>query len=114
MGYRNLIHTRVISCTAYERQDGLVDIEGLLIDTKPLSIAIPGRGVTKPEEPIHELFLRLTVDRKHLIRDISIETRHTPFKLCSSINDGYRKLVGRTVGPGFSGWVKKTFKNVNG
>ena len=50
---RRLLHLRRITCEAFEREDGLLDIEGLLIDTKPTPVQlVTGRSI-EPGSAIH-------------------------------------------------------------
>ena len=63
---RELLHARDIVLRGYRRADGLYDIEAQLIDTKTYGSANHDRGYIHAGEPIHGMWLRLTVD----------ETRH--------------------------------------
>ena len=60
---RTLMHNRAIECRGYQREDGLWDIEGHLVDTKtyPTSARDTGRA-RQPGEPVHNMWLRLTID----------------------------------------------------
>jgi hypothetical protein len=60
---RKLIHTRAIQCTGYEREDGLWDIEAHLTDTKTgVHTRHHGGRERQPGEPVHDLWIRLTID----------------------------------------------------
>jgi hypothetical protein len=59
---RELMHHRKIECFGYRREDGLWDIEGHLVDTKTHDIPNLDRGGVKAGEPLHEMWLRLTLD----------------------------------------------------
>jgi len=111
---RRMVHVRRISCAAYERLDGLLDLEGTLIDTKPQGVMLPERGVIGPEEPIHEMVLRITVDRNLLIKDARAITVRSPYAVCNAINDSYRQMIGMTIGPGFIKSVKRLFRATSG
>ena len=57
---RKLMHNRVIECRGYEREDGLWDIEGHLVDTKPYATTARDTGQAhKHFETISNLSLRL-------------------------------------------------------
>ncbi|HEX7403974.1 MAG TPA: DUF2889 domain-containing protein, partial [Usitatibacter sp.] len=56
---RELLHTRAIEIHGYRREDGLYDIEGHLVDTKPRDIKLAA-GVRKAGEPVHGMWLRIT------------------------------------------------------
>ena len=59
---RSLLHKRSVDCYGYLRDDGLYDIEGHLIDVKTYTVEELDRGPIPPGEPIHEMWLRLTID----------------------------------------------------
>ncbi|MHA1571230.1 MAG: DUF2889 domain-containing protein, partial [Alphaproteobacteria bacterium] len=67
---REPIHKRTFACQGFHRADGLWDIEGHLTDTKTHEFSSPGRGIVRPGEPIHDMWLRLTVDDNLLINAI--------------------------------------------
>lgn len=61
------LHTRQIEIRGYRRADGLFDIEGHLIDTKPYGFPNHDRGYIAADEPVHDLWLRMTVNEHMLI-----------------------------------------------
>lgn len=107
---RKLVHTRSITCLAYERSDGLLDIEGTLVDTKPHEFALPERGRIEAGEPVHQMSIRLTIGRDLLIHDVVAQMVHTPYAVCGAINQTYRQLVGAKIGPGFIQLTKQLFR----
>jgi len=111
---RRKIHRRSIVCTVFARDDGLIDIEGVLVDTKPFKVALPERGEIKAEEPIHEMVLRITIDRCLLIHDVEARTVSSPYSVCGAINESYRQLIGLRIGSGFTGVVKRLFRTTLG
>lgn len=103
--HRRLIHTRTVTCNAYEREDGLWDIEGRMTDIKSHSISNEDRGGKIPAgEPIHEMWLRLTLDTHLKIHDAEASTDFAPFTICANITPAYKALIGLQIGPG---WTKK-------
>ncbi|MBU2434566.1 MAG: DUF2889 domain-containing protein [Gammaproteobacteria bacterium] len=112
---RKTIHVREITCVAYQRTDGLIDIEGTLVDTKPEGIFLQERGGIGPDEPVHEMTLRLTVDRGLQIHDVVAETVHSPFSICGAITEHYKLLlIGQQIGPGFIKSAKRNFRGTSG
>ena len=99
---RKNMHTRDIQCCGYERADGLWDIEGHLVDTKsfPTTARDTGRA-RQAGEPIHNMWLRLTVDLDMVIREVEAVTDASPYNLCPTITPNFKKLVGITIGPGW-------------
>ncbi len=110
---RKPLHMRRISCEGFQREDGLIDLEGLLIDTKPVPLNLVNRDVP-PGEPIHQMRVRLTIDRELNILDACVYSEHTPYPDCAEVEAFYRQLVGLRIGPGFTREVKRMFRGTQG
>ncbi len=111
---RTPIHTRRIECSGYRRDDGLWDIEGHLVDTKAYPFDNAWRGTIEPGTPIHDMWLRLTLDDELLVHDVAAATDHSPFEICPVIVPEFRKLVGMRIGKGWYGQVKERLGGVQG
>ncbi|MFC0690717.1 DUF2889 domain-containing protein [Paraburkholderia humisilvae] len=91
---RQLRHRRAIRADAYERADGLWDIEACLTDVKPRDTVLAS-GVRPNGLPIHELWLRITIDRKLNVVDAEASSAWVPYPgLCETSNSAYRALIG--------------------
>ncbi|WP_206954090.1 DUF2889 domain-containing protein [Trinickia acidisoli] len=91
---RQLRHHRAIRAEAFERDDGLWDIEACLTDHKPRDVAL-APGVRPKGLPIHELWLRITIDRKLTIVDAEASSEWVPYPgHCEASNPAYRALIG--------------------
>jgi len=91
---RQLRHRRAIRAEAFERDDGLWDLEACLTDHKPRDVAL-APGVRPKGLPIHELWLRITIDRKLTIVDAEASSEWVPYPgHCEAANPAYRALVG--------------------
>lgn len=111
---REPVHTRTITFKGYRRTDGLWDVEGHLLDVRPNDAIWPGGG-RPANEPIHSMFLRLTVDNTALIVDAIASTAASPFEeLCGQITTRYASLAGTRVGPGFRRNVQQLVGGLNG
>jgi Protein of unknown function (DUF2889) len=110
---RERIHLRRISCEGFRRSDGLFDIDGTLIDTKPVPLALPERFIASGEA-IHHMTLRMTVDRQWIIRDLQARTVDGPYVACGLVAARYAQLIGIKIEPGFTRTVKRLFKGVLG
>ncbi len=108
---REPAHTRVVTCRGFRRADGLWDIEGHLCDTKSKDIEDYGRGRLPAGEPVHEMWIRMTVDGSLTIRAIEAVTDAGPYPVCPAIAVNFQRLVGLTVGPG---WRRKVHERVGG
>jgi hypothetical protein len=111
---REPIHTRQIECRGYRREDGLWDIEGHLTDTKTYSFSNEHRGEVKPGEPIHQMWLRLTVDDTLTIQAVEAATDHSPFAVCPAIIPNFQRLKGLNIGKGFINKTRELLGGVEG
>jgi len=113
-GAREPLHRRTIDVRGYKRADGLYDIEGHLLDTKAADFKLAA-GVRKAGEPIHSMWLRITVDRTLTIVDADAAMDAMPYvNYCNTIVPAYRALVGLAIRPGYSERVRELFGGVRG
>ena len=111
---REPIHTRAIELKGYKREDGLFDIEGHLVDTKPYDFKLAA-GIRPAGEPVHGMWLRITVNRELVIVDAAAAVESMPYVgACNQIEPHYRKLVGIAIRPGYHQKLKELFGNVRG
>lgn len=111
---RRLLHLRRVTCEAFEREDGLLDVEGLLIDTKPTPVQlVTGRSI-EPGSSIHRMRVRLTVNRDQWIVAANAYSEAHPHQECEGVEAAYHKLVGLRIEPGFTGRVKQLFRGEAG
>lgn len=112
---RSPSHTRTITCQGYERADGLWDIEAQLVDTKSFAFANKDRGgMIQAGEALHDIKVRMTVDKELCIKAIEAAIDSAPFRVCPNIADVYKQLVGKTIGPGWNLFLKEKFGGING
>jgi hypothetical protein len=111
---RKRIHTRQIVCEGFQRDDGLWDIEGYLLDTRSYPTSTPSRPEIKAGDPLHQMRLRITVDNDMLIHDAFASTENGPHHVCPQINSAYDQLKGMKIGPGFTLRVKERFRGIKG
>jgi hypothetical protein len=91
---RQLRHRRAIRIEAFERDDSLWDIEAVLTDEKTRDFQLV-TGVRPYGQPIHELWLRITIDRELTIVDAEASSEWAPYAgLCAESNPAYRSLIG--------------------
>lgn len=108
---RTHLHDRVISISGYEREDGLWDIEGHLVDTKTYGFENRWRGHVAPGTPVHQMWVRLTIDDKRTIIACEAATDHSPFEICPSITPAFAALKDIRIGPG---WMRQVRALVGG
>ncbi|MNO98998.1 hypothetical protein D3C76_907600 [compost metagenome] len=107
---RQPLHTRQVTCTGYLRDDGLIDIDGHLLDTKHHDHDAYYKFIAAGT-PVHRLRIVMTVDLQFVIQDLVAFTDDTPTPFCPEIVESYKSLVGLKVGPGFK---KKVAERVGG
>lgn len=112
---RRLLHRRVVQCWGYHRDDGLWDIEGQMVDTKTYPFPNEDRGgAIQAGEPLHDMWIRLTVDDQFCIHGVDVRTDAAPFGLCPAIVSRYQQLIGVRIGPGWSLKLRELFGGVQG
>ncbi|MBP0444208.1 DUF2889 domain-containing protein [Roseomonas sp. SSH11] len=111
---RETLHRRAIMMHGYRRADGLFDIEGHLEDTKTYPFVNQDRGTIEPGEPLHGMWLRLTVDEDLLIVSCEAATDHSPYSICPQAAPNFAALAGLRIGPGFTRAVKERVGGVHG
>jgi len=91
---RELTHTRRVRYEGYKRADGRWDIEAHLTDVKNHDFHLR-TGVRRAGQPIHDMWLRLTIDRGFNVVDALASSDAVPYPGgCESAAPGYRKLIG--------------------
>ena len=107
-------HNRTIELEGFERDDGLWDIEGHLVDVKGYAFHNAWRGEITAGTPVHEMWIRLTVDDTFTVRDVEAALDAGPHQPCPEITPAYRVLIGETNKPGWNQRVRKLLGGVRG
>ena len=110
---RRKVHLRRIFCEGFQRDDGLIDIEGTLIDEKPFPIKMAQKSLGA-NEPIHLMTVCLTIDRQLVVRAVRAHMKHAPYRQCGEIAPHYQDLIGLRIEPGFTRQVKRMFRGTAG
>jgi hypothetical protein len=111
---REPIHKRTVTCTGYLREDGLWDIEGNLVDQKTYAFPNESRGEVPPGEPVHGMWIRMTVDESLTIRDMEAVTDYGPFAICPAITPNFKRMIGVQIGKGFRREIKQRVGGTEG
>ena len=111
---RLAIHTRSIVCRSFRRDDGLLDVDGRFIDTRAFDYHSPWRGDCLAGEALHQMQLRLTVDRQRCIHALASAMPGTPYVGCSEVNPNFQRLVGMSLGRGFRKAMREKIGGVEG
>ncbi|MEM7252250.1 MAG: DUF2889 domain-containing protein [Pseudomonadota bacterium] len=103
---RELIHTRRIEISAHRRQDGLYDIEGHLVDVKPFRYPMVDQ-TREANEPVHDMWLRLTIDDELAIHDVDAGMDVGAHDICHEVTPNFRALIGLQIGPGWNRAIRE-------
>jgi hypothetical protein len=111
---RELTHTRRVRYEGYKRADGLWDIEAHLVDSKNHDYRLK-TGVRRAGQAIHDMWLRLTIDRSFTIVEATACMDAVPYPDgCELIAPAYRKLVGLNLLRGFRRRSRELFGATRG
>lgn len=111
---RSLRHTRAIEVQAYAREDGLWDIDAHLTDVKRIDVKLAS-GLRPAGTPLHDLSLRLTIDRNLTVVDAHAASSAVPYPgYCDNIGPAYKSLVGLSLMKGFRLALKERLGGVLG
>jgi hypothetical protein len=111
---RALRHTRAIHIDAFARDDGLWDIDARITDIKTRDAALAS-GVRVAGSPMHDLWLRLTIDTQFTIIEAESVSDAVPYPgFCNTINPAYRQLIGLNLLKGFRHDLKARLAGIAG
>ena len=77
------------------------DIEAHLTDTKSFGQTNHDRGYIEAEDPVHDMWLRLTIDEKMHIQAVEAVSDKTPYAVCPAAAPNFSKLAGLQIKAGF-------------
>ncbi len=108
------MHTRVVHCEGFLREDGDWDIEGSIIDSKPFRYTEPVRGMREPGDPVHHMVIRLTVGNDMVVRAAEAAYPATPYWTCPDSIPNFQALVGARIDYTWRARVRDALGNVRG
>ena len=111
---RELTHTRRVRYEGYKRADGLWDIEGHITDVKNHDFQLK-TGVRRAGLPIHDMWIRVTIDRSFTIVEARACSDSVPYPgACETIAPAYRALVGLSLIKDFRRKTRELLGGVRG
>jgi hypothetical protein len=111
---RERLHARSVTFEGFLRADGLFDIEARLTDTKDHDYTLLS-GVRRAGDPVHDMLVRVTIDRGFRIHAIDVKADWVPYQGgCDRIEPAYGKLVGANLVDGFRKALYDALGGVNG
>lgn len=112
--HRQRLHSRHVTYEGFQREDGLFDIEGRLVDVKDTDTMLLS-GVRAAGDAIHDMRVRVTIDRDFIIQEIEAVTDRMPYPGgCDVIGPSYRALIGANLLNGFRKRLHDTMGHVRG
>lgn len=111
---RKPLHTRKYDMRGYIREDGLWDIEGHIRDTKAYTYQNTYRGEMTPDDAIHDMWIRLTIDDDFVIHAVEAVTDGTPYAVCTAVAPNFQRMVGAKIGPGWRKTIRERLGGVHG
>lgn len=111
---RRHLHTRNLDMRGFRRDDGLWDIEGHLTDVKTYGFHNDWRGEIAPGTPIHDMWIRVTIDSRLTVQDIEVATDASPYRICPDIAPNFAAIKGLTIGPGWNRRLKERLGGTKG
>jgi DUF2889 family protein len=105
---RETLHARSITITGYRRSDGLFEVEGRLLDTKPVDFRPPSdERVVKAGEAIHHMGVRIVYDDDMTVHDVIAVADAVPYGDCHGGPATLKSLIGLRMSSGWSSEVKR-------
>lgn len=111
---RRLLHMRDIRLNGYEREDGLMDVEAHMTDIKTYSTTNLDRDGLRAGEPLHEMWLRMTLTPQLEIVACEAAMDATPYAICPGVAPNFARLVGLVISPGFLSQASQRVRGVEG
>lgn len=99
---REELHFRRIDMRGWRRSDGLFEVEGHLVDTKPRDfVPLSGGMRVAAGQPLHDLGVRITFDEHLVVHAVDTFTHAAPYAICPEGGRALQALVGLKMS---SGW----------
>ena len=111
---RERLHRRGVSYEGFRRDDGLFDIEAHITDHKDRDYKL-AMGTRSKDIPVHNMWARVTIDRRFDVIDIEAVTDEMPYPgQCNRIGPEYKKLIGSNLLKGFRKAINENMGGVKG
>lgn len=105
---REALHTRRTTITGYRRSDGLYEVEGRLLDTKPFDFRPPSdERVVAAGQAVHDMSVRIVFDDEMLVHDVVAVADAAPYDACSGGPPSLKALIGARMSRGWAAEVKQ-------
>ena len=107
-------HLRDVRFRSFEREDGLWDIEGELLDTKAYDLVLSGERKRKAGEAIHHMWIRCTVNTDLVVQAIEVAMDAHPLGDCPEALPAMQNMVGCSMARGWRKAIETNLGNITG
>ena len=107
-------HIRDYRVEGFRREDGLWDIEAHMTDVKTYGFPNAHRGHIEAGEPLHDMWIRMTLDEDFVVQSVEAATEAAPYGLCPEIAPNFARMAGVKLGPGWNRAIKERLGGVEG
>jgi hypothetical protein len=111
---REFLTRRTVTCEGFNRADGLMDVEGHLVDVRGYDMNNEWRGHLKAGAAAHDMWVRLTIDEQLTIVEAVSSTDGAPYPSCRDITPHTQRLVGLKIVGGFKREMRARIGNTEG
>jgi hypothetical protein len=108
------MYRRSIEHRTWLHEDGCLEIESRLIDTKAYDTCV-GFGRELPAgQALHDMTIRILLGPDALIRDIELRMDSTPFDICTEAARRFETLRDACMGKGWNALLSRRFAGIDG
>lgn len=111
---RTAMHHRSIEHRSWLLEDGCLEIESRLLDTKAYDTTVGFDRELPAGEPLHDMTIRILLGADTLIRDIELRMDSTPFDICPEVIVRFESLRGASMGKGWNMMLSRRFAGIGG
>jgi hypothetical protein len=107
-------HHRSIEYRSWLHEDGCLEIESRLLDTKAYDTHVGFDRELPAGEPLHDMTIHILLGPDTLIREIHLRMDSTPFDICPEVIRRFETLRGASMGKGWNAMLSRRFSGISG
>jgi len=108
------MHRRSIEHRTWLHEDGALEIDGRLTDTKAYDTRIGFNRELPAGEAVHDMTIRILLEPDWHIRDIRLHMERAPFDVCPEVVRSFEALRGASMGKGWNALLSERFAGAGG
>lgn len=108
------LHRRSIEHRTWLHEDGALEVEGRLIDTKAYDSRIGFNRELPAGEAVHDMTIRILLEPGGSIQDIRLRMESAPFAICPEVIRNFESLRGASMGKGWNALLSERFGGAGG